>query len=93
MNLGGLLVTLVLLIIGAEALIESSVINSIVPFTLHPSLVGSFLSGIVSISTAITPQCYVCNVVAALATRAPCVRSGNCNKETAKLVKFYCVKA
>lgn len=93
MRLCGLLVILVQLVISVKAVFENAAISSILPYTLQPSIVGSFLSGIISGATVLTPQCYVCNAVAALYTRAPCVRRGNCNEETAKLVNFYCVKA
>lgn len=97
MQLSGQLgIFVILIIISVDALLESSVLSalsSITPFTLQPSLIGSFLTGIISGAPELTPQCYICDVIATLSPMASCTRRGSCLVETAKLVNFYCVKA
>lgn len=93
MKLGGEFITIIIIIISVASVPENSILNNIFSTKLkHPS-VEFLLTRLISSAAERSTQCNVCNVVAATSIQSQCVRSRNCNEETAKLVRFHCVKA
>lgn len=87
-------VIFVILIISVRAADENSTLEQDLPPNVHVSKSDTFMTRLIKTITVGSPQCNSCNATGGIAAPIPNMHSSKkSNMETAKLVKFHCVKA
>lgn len=72
---------------------ENSALNNILPSKVSLSNTDILLTGLAAYESDESSQCKICNIIAGDWIQSPCERNRNCTTETAKLIKFHCLKA